>query len=209
MSQDDIDFFIQSAYNDTLLPEGVATAVLERGIPVNGRHSHHGATALHWAVHRRQREVVVALLAAGADANVKDKSGWTSVWWAADDSTAEIMQMLLDSGGNVREPDNDGETPLIALVRNRRGDAAARLGVLLARHELDLDAKYYGKTAEEWAVDCGYPELEAPMTEERLRRGRWSELRSAWVAATIALSGNASNDTAAGPSSGWLRAEQF
>ncbi len=46
-----------------------------------------------------------------------------------------------------------GETPLIALVRFKSGDAAARLQVLLACPELDLDAKYAGKTADPDASD--------------------------------------------------------
>jgi ankyrin repeat protein len=128
----------------------------------------------------------VALLAAGADANVKDKSGETSVWWAAYESTAEIMQLLINGGSSVNEPRNDGVTPLIALVANNNGDAAAPLGVLLERPELDLDAKYTGKTAEEWAVNDGQSQLASAIAQERARRKRWSALRSTWIAATIA-----------------------
>jgi ankyrin repeat protein len=186
MSQADIDAFIHSAQDDMLTPEGVTTAVVNRGIPVNGRSSILWATALHYAVLRKRRELVVALLAAGADANVKSAYGRTSVWEGAVDSTADILQLLIDGGGSVNEPRNDGCTPLIALLRWINGDAAARLEVLLACPELDLDAEYEGKTAEEWAVDRGHVELASAIAQERARRERWSALRTSWVAAITA-----------------------
>jgi hypothetical protein len=182
MSQADIDAFVFSAaWNDTLTPEGVTTAVT-RGIPVNGLHRWAGCTALHKAVAHKRHRLVVALLAAGADANVKSLSGGTSVWWAAHDNTARILQLLIDSGGSVNEPDNFGTTPLIVLVKWSNGDAAARLRVLLARPELDLDAKK-GKTAEQWAQEKGHQDLAQAIAAERSRRQRWNGLRSAWVAA--------------------------
>jgi ankyrin repeat protein len=184
MSQADIDAFVDSAYHEALMPEGVKAAVA-RGIPVNGRDSY-SITALHHAVTAKHCDVVVALLAAGADANVKDDFGATSVWWAAYDSTADILQLLIDGGGSVNEARKYGETPLIATVsKNNNGDAAARLQVLLAYPELDLDAAYEGKTAEEWAVSNGLSQLAVAIAEERARRQRWSALRAAWVAATI------------------------
>jgi ankyrin repeat protein len=184
MNQDDINAFVYSAKNDMLTADGVTTAVVTRGIPVNGRHSSDGWTALHWAVFRERRELVVALVAVGADANVKSLVGRTSVWAGARDSTADILQLLIDGGGSVNEADNVGRTPLIALVIDNYGDAVVRLQMLLACPELDLNSKYEGKTAEEWAVDMGYSELAVAIAQERARRERWSALRAAWVAAT-------------------------
>ena len=181
MSQADIDAFIHSAQDDMLTPEGVTTAVVNRGIPVNGRDSF-GITALHYAVYRKRPELVVALMAAGADANVKKIYGHTSVLLGAAHSTVDILQLLIDGGGSVNEPRNDGCTPLIALILWNKGDAAARLEVLLTCPELDLDAEYEGKTAEQWAVDMGHLELAAVIAQER----RWSALRASWVAATSA-----------------------
>ncbi len=183
MSQVDIDAFICASIRDTLTPEGVTAAVATRRIPVNGRHSRSGLTALHWAVHRKRPELVVTLLATGADANVKVNGGGTPVYWGASVSTADILQLLIDGGGNVNEMNICGQTPLINLVKFNSGDKAARLQVLLACPELALDAKDYGKTAEEWAVHKRHPELAMAIVEGRLRRMRWSALRSAWIAA--------------------------
>jgi ankyrin repeat protein len=186
MSQADIDAFVFSAANGMLTPEGVTTAVA-RGTPVNGQHSTWCRTALHNAVIYRRRELVVALVAAGADANVKNLDGETSVWVGAYDSTADILQLLINGGGSVNEVTNFGDTPLIALVTHNVGDKAARLQMLFACPELDLDATYHGITAEEWAVDENYLELVVMIVEERARRERWSTLRASWVAAVIAL----------------------
>jgi hypothetical protein len=186
ISQEDINAFVDSAFNDTLTPAGVATAVGTRGIPVNGHSSTCGSTALHWAVRLRRREVVVALLAAGADANANDKYAATSVLWGAAYSTADIVQLLIDGGGSVNEPDKFGDTPLIALVMDNVGDAAARLQVLFLCPDLDLDATSDGKTAEEWAVDRGCSQLACAIADERRQRMRWSALRASWIAATVA-----------------------
>jgi hypothetical protein len=173
MSQDDIDAITSESVYGVLTPQGVTTAVVN--------------SALHWAVYRQHRQLVVTLLETGADANVKNGFGETSVWWAAQDSTADILQLLLDGGGSVNEPKNDGETPLIALVRDNEGDAPDRLGVLLARPELDLDVTYKGKTAEQWAEEEDHFELAAAITTKRYK-ARWDGLRSTWIAAMTTMS---------------------
>ncbi len=182
MSQADIDAFVHSAGDVTLTPTGVIIAVVTKGIPVNARSGACGWTALRWAaLFFRRRELAAALLAVGADPDVKDTDGRTSVWWAAYDGTADILQLLIEGGGNVNEPDDEGRTPLIALLRynmNNDGDAAARLQVLLPCPELNLNTEYDGRTAEEWAVICGHSEFVAAIA----RRKRWSTVRHAWVA---------------------------
>jgi ankyrin repeat protein len=177
MSQADIDAIV-------LTPEGVATAVA-RGIPVNAR-GEWGYTALQRTVlWKPRRELVIALLEAGADPNVKNFFGKTSVWAGAYDSTADILQLLIDGGGSVNEPANFLRlTPLIALARNNCGDALARLQILLACPELNLEVICGGKTAEEWAVMRGHPELAVAIADERRRRVRWSTVRCSWIAAT-------------------------
>ncbi len=174
----DIDAFVIAADNGKLTPDGVTTAVVTKGIPVNGRHSKYGLTALHRAVANSRRELVAALLAAGANPYVKDHGDRTSVWKAAAYGTAEILQLLIGSDGCVNEPNNYGQTPLMALVMCSDVDgAAARLEVLLACPKLDLDATYYGKTAEEWAVMVGHPQLADAIAVQR---------RRAWNAAATA-----------------------
>jgi hypothetical protein len=187
MSQADIDAFVDCAGYGTLTPEGVTTAVVTKSIPVNERHSSNGFTALHWAVVFRRRELVIALLVVGADANVKHTSGATSVAWSVACSTTDILQLLIYGGGSVNESDNGSWTSLIAIPKY--GDAAAKLEVLLACPELELDAELNNGTAEEWAVlRQRHHEFVATIAQERARRKRWSLLRSLWIVATISLS---------------------
>jgi ankyrin repeat protein len=187
MSQADIDAFVASVRDGELPSEGVTAAVVTRGIPVNGGHSGiYDTTALHFSMFSKRSELVVALLAAGADPNVSNTNGVTSVWCAAMDSTADILQLVIDGGGNANKPCNNGQTPLIALVRYNKGDAAVRLKVLLACPDLDLDAQFLGKTAEEWAAYMSHVELASAIAEEQAKRERWSALRASWIVATIA-----------------------
>ncbi len=184
MSRADIYAFVDSAYYNTLTPEGVTTA-LAKGIPLNARQRISGCTALHYAVYHKNRELVVALLDAGANANMQDNEGRTSVWEAAYRSTAEILQLLLDGGGNINQTTYDGETILIALLGSNDGDAAARLNVLLAWPKLNLDAKWRGRVAEHWALLKRRPGKAIVIAAERARRQRWSDLRSAWITGTV------------------------
>ena len=66
----------------------------------------------------------------------------------------------------MNEPDRFGETPLIALARSDSGDAADRLEAFLARPELNLSVIFEGRTAEEWAVEEGFPEVAAVIAAE-------------------------------------------
>jgi hypothetical protein len=177
MSQADIDVFVWSACHGTL--------VVRKGIRVNGQHSSSGCTALQYAVRFERRKMVVALLAAGADVNVKNIHGRTSVWEGAFESIPDILQLLIDGGGSVNEPSIYGETPLISAVSNTYGNATALLQVLLTCPELELDAAYEGKTAEKWAVVARRTQLASAIAQERRRRMRWSALRFTWVAAIV------------------------
>jgi ankyrin repeat protein len=177
-------------FNCFKTPQDVKIAVA-KGIPVNGKHSSNGRTALHWAVVFERRELVVALMAAGADANVKEpKVGGTSVWWCAPQDIANILQLLIDGGGSANEANNYGQTPLIALVTCNDIDAAARLEILLACPELDLDVIHRGMTAKQFAVALGYCQLAVAIANEQARRERWSVFRVAWMAATVMATTN-------------------
>ncbi len=154
MSQADIDTFVRAAWKNTLTPADVATAVAH-GVNVSGQDSmapHY--TALHHEVHNKNSEMVAALLAEHADPNAKAQYGETPTFQAATEGTAGILKQLVDHGGDVNMGNKYGVTPLIAVVSNV-GDAAARLAVLLARPELNLDARFGGRTAEQWARENG------------------------------------------------------
>jgi hypothetical protein len=163
-----IDEFVASAEAGTLTPGVIATSLASGEFPIDGRHSCSGWTALHAAVVNARQEVVAALLSAGANPEVASSHGRACVWLAACISTAETLQLLIDGGGSVNTTDNDGEPPLIALVRYDVGDLRGRLDVLLSRPELDVDAEFEGKSAEQWAVDRSNEDVAEVIAEEVL-----------------------------------------
>jgi hypothetical protein len=197
--QTDINEFVRVASHSRLKWKSVMAAIWN-GIPVNGRWNRldeqccagspvcgcAGCTALHWATYHQRYETVKVLLAAGANVNVKAESGVTPVWKGAECSTASILQLLIDGGGIVNTTENESQTALIALAKWNHGDAIARLAVLLACQELDLDAKWEEHTAEEWALSNRHFTLAKAIANERCQRARWGCFRSAWVAAIIA-----------------------
>jgi hypothetical protein len=185
MSQFDIDDFVESVEDRRLTTGCVTTAVAIWGIAVNGRQRSGGRTALHLAVDRKRYELCVALLAVGADPNVKSNTGATSVWVGAS-RTADILQLLIDAGGDVNVHSDRSGTPLIShAISSSYDDEAAVLGVIFSCPDLKFDSKYKGKTAEQWATERGCFWKASAIADERARRARWGVLRSAWITATI------------------------
>ncbi len=178
MSQADIDAFIDSAYRCTITVESVLRAVAS-GIPINGRHSTRKSTALWHALCLRRLDIIAVLLAVGANTNAKYEQGCTAVLRACLLFTADIVQLLINGGGSVNEVGNRGETVLYACLYGcGLGDARARLGVLLARPELDMDAPY------EVEIPTFVPrDMLVATADERVARRRWSNCRLAWMAA--------------------------
>ena len=64
------------------------------------------------AISNSNKDIALALLAAGADVHVKDASGRTALHLACTQEWEEVVQALIDAGGRVDEPDVVGDTPL-------------------------------------------------------------------------------------------------
>ncbi len=116
--------------------------------------------------------LLVALLALGKDRanavlSMRDKNGWTAVTHAAasgsmfsticsDDGTPPTMAGLLLSidtkSGLERIADNNGDTPLMVAVRNRKPEAAASIVTFMGRRVDDTNKK--GETALALAASC-------------------------------------------------------
>src|SRR5262245_42124717 len=77
--------------------------LLDEGVPVDAK-SRYGATALSFASHKGQLEVVKLLLERGADPDVKDRFyGSTPLSWAAESGSLEIARLLVDRGARDLE----------------------------------------------------------------------------------------------------------
>ena len=101
-------------------------------------------TALHWAI-RRSSELMKALLAGGANADVLDKYDWTPLHWAVrfgGEGGAARARLLLDGGADVNMRGDDpglspldyaderGQTAVAAALRDAGGQCFVRTGGL-------------------------------------------------------------------------------
>ena len=79
-----------------------------------------GTTALHWAVHHDDLELVERLIRAGANVNAKNDFGATPMSEAAVVGNAELLEALLEAGADVESPNADGQTALMVVARTQQ-----------------------------------------------------------------------------------------
>jgi ankyrin repeat protein len=126
-----------------------AAALIEQGADVNATEVD-GTSALHWAVHFRDAELVRSLLAAGADAAAVNRYGMSPLQVAAVSGDAAVIEALLMAGADPNSTLPEGETVLMTAARTGAPEA---LTVLLASGAaVDAQDRWYGETALIWAA---------------------------------------------------------
>jgi ankyrin repeat protein len=113
-----------------------------------------GATALHWAVFKSNRELVDILIKAGANPKAANREGSTPLWIASVNGDAATIEALLTAGADPNEKLPLGRTPL--MTASRTGNVAA-MKVLIDRGA-DVNARetQRGTTPLMWAADEGH-----------------------------------------------------
>ncbi len=116
-----------------------------------------GTTALHWAVHNDNLDLVKRLVKAGADANAANEFGATPLSEAAVVGNAAVVEQLVAAGAQVDARGKDGQTALMIMARGN-GVAAARV---LLEHGADVNAQetWREQTALIWAAAEKQPEM--------------------------------------------------
>jgi len=116
-----------------------------------------GTTALHWAVYRKDLELVQMLLAEGADPDLRNDYGATPMTVAAEHGAYPVMKALVDAGGNIESPNGEGQTLLMAVARTGNTDTAA----LLLDKGANVNARenWGGQTALMWASSQQQPAM--------------------------------------------------
>jgi len=116
-----------------------------------------GTTALQWAAHNGDADLVRRLIKAGADVSAFNDYGATPMSEAAERADAQILDMLLKAGADVESPNSMGQTALMTVARTDRLDAAK----LLLAHRANVNAteQWRGQTALMWAAAQGQPEM--------------------------------------------------
>ena len=82
---------------------------------------------LHLAITRGSQEIVNVLLAAGANPELKNARGYTSLVWAAMMQEWDIVDRLLQCGVNLASATKRNYTALHFALRSKRPELAARL----------------------------------------------------------------------------------
>src|SRR5438105_6389323 len=96
-----------------------ALALIEKRADVNAPEPD-GTTALHWAAHNGDVELVDRLIKAGAKVNAKNDYGATPMSEAAVAASADLLERLLEAGADVESPNADGQTALMIVARTSR-----------------------------------------------------------------------------------------
>jgi uncharacterized protein len=115
-----------------------------------------GATALHWAAYRGDKELADMLIRAGANAKAANREGATPLWLASVNGDAPMLAALIAGGADPNERLPLGRTPL--MLASRTGNVEA-MKVLLD-HGADVNAKETarGTTPLMWAADEAHPD---------------------------------------------------
>ncbi|MEO6080624.1 MAG: ankyrin repeat domain-containing protein [Steroidobacteraceae bacterium] len=116
-----------------------------------------GTTALHWAAHHGELELVRRLLKAGADANARNDYGSSPMQEAAIRGDAAILSALLTAGAKVESANDDGETVLMTVARTGKVDAAKVL--VKAGANVNAVESWRGQAALMWAASQRQPEM--------------------------------------------------
>jgi uncharacterized protein len=133
-----------------------ALQLIEQGADVRAKDVD-GSTALHWAAHYADVELVDKLIRAGADVNVSNDYGSSPMMEAAVLGNAQILKLLLDAGADVESPNPEGQTALMAVARTGELEAAQ----VLLSHKANVNAveQWGGQTALMWASAQSQPEM--------------------------------------------------
>ena len=154
-------------------------AALEQGADVNGRLGD-GSTALHWAAHRGDRELVSVLVRAGAAVNAANDLRVTPLWVACNTGNSELVSELLRAGADPNRGPSTGGTCLMRAVQ--KGSAA--IVKLLLTHGANVnDAEHsQEQTALMWAVAGQHTELARLLVDAGADVNARSRTRTVFVA---------------------------
>jgi uncharacterized protein len=141
-----------------------AIALIERHVDVNAPASD-GTTALHWAAHNGDVELVDHLLRAGANANARNQFGATPMSEAALLGNVPIIEKLLKAGADADSPGADGQTALMLVARTDNVAVAK----LLLEHGAHVDARE--KQKEQTALMWASAESQPAMVRELVAHG--------------------------------------
>ena len=149
-----------------------AVLALLKGPAKNDVAGPHGVSALIWAAHRNDLQMVDLLLSVGVNIKGANEFGATALYAAAAHADATMAMKLLEAGADANGVLLSGETPLMEAAR--RGNLATSQALLAGKANPNAQEKNGGQTALMWALS----ERHARVVEELVRRGADVHARS-------------------------------
>ena len=131
-------------------------ALLDKHVDVNQK-SADGTTALHWAVHYDDKDLVKRLIKAGANVKAVNDYYSTPMQEAAVAADPDVISMLLKAGADPDSPNPEGQTALMVVARTGNVEAAKEL-IARGAH-VDAREQWGGQTALMWAAAQSQPEM--------------------------------------------------
>lgn len=136
--------------------DSVLAAITSPDVDVNAK-APDGSTALMWAVFNVDKDLVRALLKAGAKANVTNSYGASALGEAIKLEDIELVRLLLDAGADVNSPNLDRQTALMLAVSM----GSQEIAKLLIERGADVNAveTFRGQNALMWAAGGNQPDI--------------------------------------------------
>jgi uncharacterized protein len=128
---------------------GAVRSLLSQKADVNATQAD-GSTALLWASHNDNAELVDMLLAAGANPKTGNRYGITPLSEACLNGSASVIEKLLRAGADPNAPHTEGETPL--MTASRSGNPEAVKVLLDHGAKVNTAEAWRGQTALMWAA---------------------------------------------------------
>ncbi len=114
-------------------------------------------TALHWAAHWDDQELVELLLSEGATANISNRYGVTPLHEAGLVGNVVMIEALVNAGADPNAAFGSGETPVMTVARTGNVDAMRVL--LSSGGEVNAAEEWRGQTPLMWAAGEGHTEM--------------------------------------------------
>jgi ankyrin repeat protein len=109
-----------------------------------------GTRPIHWAVYRVDYEVLEALIAKKAQADVRNELGSTPLAEAVKVGDSRMVKMLLDAGSGPEGENEDGQSALMLAIKN--GDLANVQMLVNAGANVNVVEKVQDQTPLMWAA---------------------------------------------------------
>jgi ankyrin repeat protein len=122
-----------------------------------------GTTALHWAAHHDNLELVELIIAAGGDARAANRYGVTPLVLGCINGNAAIVDRLLKAGADPNTASREGESVLMTAARSGALDVVKRL--IAAGANVNRKETWRGQTALMWAIGEGHLDIVRTLLE--------------------------------------------